>query len=116
MVAGRPMYTLLGLLILTAGGDASTQERYPGATQVFHVRFDESSDVDYDGWPDGWARRQGPKFPPYVKIGIRDEQRRRRPAVGYRVTTAEAALPIARSSLPSPTSIMSWKLCSRPTA
>ena len=68
------MYTLLGLLILTAGGDASTQERYPGATQVFHVRFDESSDVDYDGWPDGWARRQGPKFPPYVKIGIRDEQ------------------------------------------
>ena len=45
----------------------------PGGTQVFHTRFDRAADINYDGWPDGWTRRQGLGFPPYVRIEIRNE-------------------------------------------
>ena len=44
--------------------------RYPEATEVFHCNFDQSSDANFDAWPDGWTRRRGPGYPGYLKIEI----------------------------------------------
>ncbi|MGO8750842.1 MAG: NEW3 domain-containing protein [Thermoguttaceae bacterium] len=54
-------------------GDSPLFEVRPGAAQVFHTRFDRAADINYDGWPDGWTRRRGLGFPPYVRIEIRNE-------------------------------------------
>ncbi len=57
-------------LILTVVLAAPIEPRYPEATAVFHATFDVSEDRDYDNWPDGWRRRQGPGYPHFVRIGI----------------------------------------------
>ena len=49
------------------------QGRYPGASELFHCDFTESSDRDFDGWPDHWSRQQGPGFPHFIKIFISPE-------------------------------------------
>ena len=59
-------------LILTFVPAAPIEPRYPEATEVFHATFDATQDRDYDGWPDGWRRRQGPRYPHFVRIGIED--------------------------------------------
>ncbi len=78
------MNVLLPILIVAIGLDASTQDRYPEATQVFHCEFGRSWDENYDDWPDGWTRRRGPGFPRYVKIHITGEAPRRESAAGPR--------------------------------
>ena len=40
------------------------------AISVFNCEFNESWDVNYDGWPDGWRRAEGPEFPRYVKAEL----------------------------------------------
>jgi len=67
------MNILVPLLIVAIGPDAPIGQRYPEAIQGFHCSFDETSDENFDGWPDGWTRRRGPGFPHYVKIGIAEE-------------------------------------------
>ena len=32
--------------------------------------FGRSNDTNFDGWPDGWQRRRGRRYPAYVDIGI----------------------------------------------
>lgn len=65
------MPPLSGLfLILAFVPTAPIEPRYPEATEVFHATFDASQDRDYDGWPDGWRRRQGPGYPHFVRIAI----------------------------------------------
>ena len=68
------------LLIVAGAAGAPTDSGYPEATDIFRCIFDEQSDTDFDGWPDGWTRRQGPGFPHYVKIEISDDPKDRTPA------------------------------------
>jgi hypothetical protein len=79
------MHYLLPFLILAAEADASIEGRYPEATEVFHATFDESQDRDYDGWPDGWRRRQGHGYPHFVKIALENVQ----PPAGVRALVIE---------------------------
>ncbi|MBN2021219.1 MAG: hypothetical protein JW809_00355 [Pirellulales bacterium] len=64
---------ILTLGILTAGPSAPLDARYPGAKPVFECDFGQAWDVNFDGWPDHWTRRQGPGFPHYVEILMSDE-------------------------------------------
>lgn len=67
------MPPLSGLfLILACVPAAPIEPRYPEAIEVFHATFDVAQDRDYDGWPDGWRRRQGPGYPHFVRIGIEE--------------------------------------------
>ena len=43
------------------------------AIEVFRSSFEDESDVDFDGWPDGWTRKRGPDYPWYLDIGINAE-------------------------------------------
>jgi hypothetical protein len=67
------MNVALFFLIVAIRPDAPLEGRYPGATGLLHCTFSESADLDFDGWPDRWTRRQGPGFPHYVKIFIAPE-------------------------------------------
>ena len=64
------MNAVLSLLIIAVGPDVPFDERYPGATEVFHCTFDKSWDQNFDGEPDGWVRHRGPGYPHYLKIAI----------------------------------------------
>jgi hypothetical protein len=64
------MNLLLSLLILAAPPAASIDARYPQAVVVYHNRFDESADRNFDDWPDDWSRRRGPQYPHYVRVRI----------------------------------------------
>ncbi len=61
---------LLPLLLMAAQTETPLNQRYPRAIEVFHCNFDQSSDANFDGWPDGWTRRRLPGYPSYVKIKI----------------------------------------------
>jgi hypothetical protein len=60
---------LWGAIVSLAAG-ATAETGHPEATEIFRCAFDQSSDKNYDGWPDGWTRRRGPGFPQYVKARI----------------------------------------------
>ena len=62
------MNVVLFSLIVAVAPDAPLEGRYPAATDLLHCTFSEAADLDLDGWPDRWTRRQGPGFPHYVKI------------------------------------------------
>ena len=57
-------------LILAALPGAPIEARYPEAVEVFRCGFEDDTDRNYDGWPDGWSREQGPGFPHFVRIEI----------------------------------------------
>ncbi len=69
---------LWAALILAATPAADTEpvraaaaETSPAANpRLFECDFGESWDRNYDGWPDGWTRAAGPKYPNYVKIRL----------------------------------------------
>jgi hypothetical protein len=68
------------LSLIAAAGDTSGGSRVPAAddslphaVQVFRCDFEQASDRNYDGWPDGWVRRRGRDFPTFIKIGILPE-------------------------------------------
>jgi hypothetical protein len=62
------MNTIGSLLIVAASVAAPIDARYPTATPVFQSSFEESSDTDYDGWPEGWRRRKGTGYPHYLQL------------------------------------------------
>lgn len=64
---------LLSLLIVAASPSASIGGHDPQAEEVLRAAFAQSSDEDYDGWPDHWTRRHGPGFPHYNKMLLCDE-------------------------------------------
>lgn len=68
----RNMIICLPLLILAAPSPASIDQRY--SETVYETDFGESSDTNYDNWPDDWTRRRGPGFPHYVDIRIEDAE------------------------------------------
>lgn len=71
--------TALILSLIVAAGDTGGSGRAPvtdvtpHAVQVFRCDFEQASDRNYDGWPDGWIRRRGREFPAFLKIGILPE-------------------------------------------
>ncbi|NQU21387.1 MAG: hypothetical protein HQ567_08900 [Candidatus Nealsonbacteria bacterium] len=58
------MNVLLCLLIAAAGSNPPLAQRYPEAEEVFRCQFDSSQDTNFDGWPDGWVRGDGPHYIP----------------------------------------------------
>ncbi len=64
------MTVLWSMLIVTISAAAPKEAHYPGASEVFSCAFDQSSDLNYDGWPDNWSRRRGKGFPQYIPIQI----------------------------------------------
>ncbi|MGO8690632.1 MAG: hypothetical protein ACLQLG_13500, partial [Thermoguttaceae bacterium] len=58
------------ILIVTISAAAPKEAHYPGASEVFSCTFGQSSDQNYDGWPDNWSRRRGRGFPQYIPIQI----------------------------------------------
>lgn len=44
------------------------------STTVFACDFEESSDINYDRWPDNWIRQSGPGYPRYLEVEIQPEQ------------------------------------------
>ncbi len=48
-------------------GEASLQK------VVFAANFFEDEDLNYDGWPDGWTRRRGPRYPHFVEMTIQSD-------------------------------------------
>jgi hypothetical protein len=67
------MEALVWLSILAATAAAPIEARYPQAIEVYHNRFDEAADQNFDQWPDNWTRRRGQGFPHYVKVQIAAE-------------------------------------------
>jgi hypothetical protein len=59
----------------TAPGDAArvVKQPNPDAIEVFRSSFEDESDADFDGWPEGWTRKRGPDYPWYLDIGINSE-------------------------------------------
>lgn len=51
---------LSGVIVETSQGEAKR----------FIWDFGRRNDQDYDGWPDGWKRYQGPGYPRYLQIAI----------------------------------------------
>ncbi|HJQ79113.1 MAG TPA: hypothetical protein VJ828_04115 [Lacipirellulaceae bacterium] len=69
----RLLLALLASLILPAAA-AAGEERAADAVSVFHCRFNEEWDMNFDHWPDRWVRQTGVEFPHYVRIGIQDDE------------------------------------------
>ena len=70
------------LLILSTLGTAPNDPPTVSAGEVLVCQFEEATDRDYDGWPDGWVRRRSRQLPEFLKIGIVPEP-----------TSANASLP-----------------------
>ena len=73
---GRPCCLLFAAVLaaiivsdLAQGGDA----RPADAVAVFQCSFGDDWDVNFDHWPDRWARKTGIEYPHYVKIAIDDD-------------------------------------------
>jgi hypothetical protein len=69
------LWYLLALSILAADAAATNAPRHPDAVQVFPRPNSQAwPDENYDHFPDGWSRRQGPGFPHYLKIELTQPQ------------------------------------------
>lgn len=62
------MNLLTAAIILTASCGMTTEGRHLDGVELYRCAFEQGSDRDYDGWPDGWTRQRGPGFPHYVQI------------------------------------------------
>jgi hypothetical protein len=62
------MPSLLLLILSTVG--AAPNDPPATAGDVLTCNFEEATDRDYDGWPDGWVRRHSRELPEFLKIGI----------------------------------------------
>ena len=67
------MNVLLPLLIVAIDPAAPIEVHYPEGAEVFRCTFDESWDANFDGWPDGWTRRRGPRYPQYLSVQISEK-------------------------------------------
>ncbi len=69
------MSVLLTFCIVAVGTNAPSDAhaRYPEAVEIFHCGFEETWDRNFNAWPDGWLRKQGPGYPRWVKVEIVEE-------------------------------------------
>ena len=60
------------LLILSAVAAAPNDPQAGTAADVLICDFEDASDRDYDGWPDGWIRQRSRDLPPVqLSLGVR---------------------------------------------
>jgi hypothetical protein len=57
--------------IAVSGGE---HDPFSGADYFLRYNFENEADLDFDGQPDDWSKRRGPKFPSYATAGIDDTQ------------------------------------------
>jgi hypothetical protein len=57
-------------IILSTLTLASNDAPLISAGDVLACDFEEASDRDYNGWPDGWTRQKSAALPEFLKIGI----------------------------------------------
>lgn len=67
------MNLLTTAIILTASCGMATVGLPLDGSELYRCGFEQPSDRDYDGWPDGWVRQRGPGFPHYVRIQESEE-------------------------------------------
>lgn len=58
------------LIILASFAGVSSDMPLVSAGDVIVCDFEEATDRDYDGWPDGWTRARSAALPEFLKIGI----------------------------------------------
>lgn len=68
------MSILTSLLIVAAIAAPTSTDRHVDAVEIFHCDFSNTWDVNFDNWPDGWKRKEGPDWPKYVDIHIGDDE------------------------------------------
>ncbi len=51
-------------------GASNSDQRCPGASEIFHCQFDDAADPNQAGWPDGWSRERGAGYPRYLEARI----------------------------------------------
>lgn len=61
---------LITSFILATGVAAETGLPTGEAVTLVQWDFGQEGDVNFDGWPDGWRRATGTRYPPYVQIGL----------------------------------------------
>lgn len=64
------MNPTLGLLILSLAQIAPKEQAADPASVAYECQFDQASDLNFDGWPDGWKRHYGPDHPRYIDVAI----------------------------------------------
>src|SRR5687767_11362989 len=67
------MHLLPLVLIVSTLGVAPIDGRYPQAVEIYSCGFEQGTDRNFDGWPDDWTRRRGPKYPHYLSIQVSQE-------------------------------------------
>ncbi len=65
--AGAELEARNGAALEAARGE-SPKEAHSDAVEVYACDFGETSDINFDNWPDNWSRRRGRKFPSYLKV------------------------------------------------
>jgi len=73
-----PIVWCLALLLLMgivpAQAAAAQEERHPDAIPIFHCPFDDSWDMNFDRWPDGWRRKRGVEYPQFVEVQLTEDE------------------------------------------
>ncbi len=62
------MTSLVVILSLLAAAPSEPGSVMAG--DVLNCDFEERTDRDYDGWPDGWTRKHSRELPEFLKVGI----------------------------------------------
>ncbi|MDP6444215.1 MAG: hypothetical protein QGG36_25910 [Pirellulaceae bacterium] len=87
------------------------------AVEVYSCNFEHhddlklDTDVDYDGWPDGWTRLAAPGFPKYLPIAIRPDGDQ--PANSALTIDLDGGAAAVYSPLRPVTAMFSYKLTAR---
>jgi hypothetical protein len=64
------MYATIGVCIVAVALASPSADQGTDSSVIFSTDFGVESDRDYNAWPDGWTRRGGPDYPPYVKARL----------------------------------------------
>ena len=64
------MSLALILSLLAASPNDPKLPSVAGAGEVFACDFEDDTDRDYDGWPDGWVRGRSRELPEFLKVGV----------------------------------------------
>jgi len=58
------------LIILSAIAAGPSDQGAVTAGDLLNCDFEERTDRDYDGWPDGWTRAHSRELPEFLRVGI----------------------------------------------
>jgi hypothetical protein len=64
----------LAAWIIVAAALRADNRLGPNEVLVFHCKFGEDWDVNYDRWPDRWVRKTGADYPHYVEMELQEDE------------------------------------------